>query len=111
MLKNLLKDFVIILYHYFVDFERLRALTQLTWLILLFLSTHTPNLLQCKNEYFIKLCHASKLFEHWVCLFIYNKLYDVSDFSDYLKIKAAETMPEVTPSIFGEVIEVILTLE
>lgn len=35
----------------------------------------------------------------------------MSDFSDYLKIKAAETMPEVTPSIFGEVIEVILTLE
>ena len=48
-----LKRFCIINLFIHKDFERLRALTQLTWLIVLFLSNYKPNLLQSHSSFFV----------------------------------------------------------
>ena len=44
-------------------------------------------------------------------IFIDDEIYDVDDYSDYIRLEVKDKLPKIDQDIFQEVIEIIITLE
>jgi hypothetical protein len=63
-----------------IDYDRVRSFSQLGWLLILYLSSHTPNALESDIEWFWKLCSACKRYESWIRILFNDGLGQLIDY-------------------------------
>jgi hypothetical protein len=80
-------------------------------LLILYLSSHTPNALEQDIEWFAMLCAACRQYESWCRVLFNDGLGQLIDYSELANARTVQLLPQITPALFSEVMELLLSLE